>query len=298
MRETEGLSASNVGNTNVYRFDRGYTWFVLIAASLGFLFLLGITAVNRQEALSSPGLLCAVVVMLLVAVGIMAYTLRRSKRVLKINDNGVCLQDGRGNEISSIRWVELGRVSERRELGQLALWDNAGIRRVLVDQLFQNFTAIRSRILDEYAKVFILKPLPIEFRNPQPLNYQSVFMAAAFAFFVWAAWSANQQNEKGPSVLLGFFAILCLISLLNLFPGLRGPSVLFEDRLVLRSLFKTREIYKKEVASIDLNDLANQSGTRFSFITLKMGSGEQVRLTFAYGSILEMYLTLRVWLAH
>jgi|HubBroStandDraft_4_1064222.scaffolds.fasta_scaffold136004_1 hypothetical protein len=298
MYQTEGLTASNVGNTNVYKFDRGYTWFVLIAASLLFIFLLGITVANRQEALSSPGLLGADVVMLLVAVGIMAYSVRRSKRSLKINDDGVFLQDGRGNEISSIRWVELGRVSERRELGQLALWDKAGTRRVLVDQLFQNFTAIRSRILDEYAKVFTIEPLPIEFRNPYPLNYQSVLMAAIVAFFVWGSWSANRQNASGPSVILAFFAILGLVNLLKLYPGLRGPSVLFDDRLVLRSLFKTREIYKKEVASIDLNDRANQSGTRFSLIALKMGSGEQVKITFAYGSILEMYLTLRAWLAH
>jgi hypothetical protein len=74
--------------------------------------------------------------------------------------------------------------------------------------------------------------------------------------------------------------------------------VLFEDRLLLRSLFKTRELYKKDVTSIELKDETNSSGHRFSFIALRTTGGKQVKITFLYGSIPEIYLTLRAWLAH
>jgi hypothetical protein len=41
-------------------------------------------------------------------------------------------------------------------MAQLALWDRSGVRRTMVDQQFENFAALRSRILTEYAKVFEL----------------------------------------------------------------------------------------------------------------------------------------------
>jgi len=41
-------------------------------------------------------------------------------------------------------------------MAQLALWDKSGARRVLIDQQYQNFAAIRDRVLAEYAKAFTL----------------------------------------------------------------------------------------------------------------------------------------------
>ncbi len=97
-------------------------------------------------------------------------------------------------------------------------------------------------------------------------------------------------------MFLAGFAILSLIALLSLYPQLRGPSLLFEDRIVLRSLFRTRELYKKEVTGIELTDVSNSSGSKFSLINLQTAAGKQLKITFVYGDIPEMYLTLRAWL--
>ena len=107
----------------------------------------------------------------------------------------------------SLHWVELARVTERRRMAQLALWDKSGTRRVLVDQQFENFAVIRSRILTEYAKVFALKPLPIEFRNSSPLLLESFVFGSVAAFCSWGSWSTYQQGQAGLSVILLCFAV-------------------------------------------------------------------------------------------
>jgi hypothetical protein len=151
---------------------------------------------------------------------------------------------------------------------------------VLVDQQYQNFNAIRSRILAEYAKVFTLKSLPIEFRSSNPIRYESVVFAACGALFGWVAWTAFQQGQRLGSAFSLCFVVASLVSLLDLYPQMRGPSVLFEDRLVLRSLFRTQELYKKSVTDVEVGDVANpQSGTRFSLIILQATGGKQLKIT-------------------
>lgn len=283
------------GANGVYKFDRGYKWLILVVGSLDVLLIGGALAVGSIRHELSPRLIALGVVELAAFVAAMIYVLRRSKRALQINDEAVFI-DVQGNEISGIRWIELGRVSERRVMGRLALWDQNGTLRVLVDQQFEPFRPIRARILDEYAKVFTPRPLPMEFRPSHWLNAQSLLMGSGVAFFVWAAWKANQDNARGPAMFLAGFAILSLIALLSLYPQLRGPSLLFEDRIVLRSLFRTRELYKKEVTGIELTDVSNSSGSKFSLINLQTAAGKQLKITFVYGDIPEMYLTLRAWL--
>jgi len=183
-------------------------------------------------------------------------------------------------------------------MAQLALWDKSGTRRVLVDQQFENFAVIRSRILTEYAKVFALKALPIEFRNSSPLLLESFVFGSVAAFCSWGSWSTYQQGQAGLSVILLCFAVASLLSLLNLYPRIAGPSELFGDRIVLRTLFKTENIYKKSVSGVELADVANpRSGTKFSFVILKITDGKPLRITSKFGSIPEIYLTLRAWLA-
>jgi hypothetical protein len=47
-----------------------------------------------------------------------------------------------------------------------------------------------------------------------------------------------------------------------------------------------------------LGDVANpRSGTKFSFVILKIIDGKQIRIKSKFGSIPEMYPTLRAWLA-
>jgi hypothetical protein len=284
-------------SNGVYKFYHGYKWLILIVGSLDVL-LIGspLTVGSIRQELSSR-LIALGIVELAAVVAAMVRVLRRSKRALQINDEGIFIRDGQGNEISGIRWIELCRVSERRVMGRLALWDQNGTLRVLVDQEFKPFAAIRSRVLDEYAKVFTPRPLPMEFRTSHWLSAQSLLMASGAAFFVWASWKANQDNARGPAMFLGVFAILCLVALLNLYPQLRGPSLLFEDRIVLRSLFRTRQLYKKEITGIELKDVSNSTGTKFSLITLQTAAGKQVKITFVYGDIPEIYLMLRAWQA-
>jgi hypothetical protein len=67
------------------------------------------------------------------------------------------------------------------------------------------------------------------------------------------------------------FAVATLLSLLNLYPQIAGPSELFGDRIVLRTLFKTEKIYKKSISAVELGDVANpRSGTKVSFVILKI----------------------------
>ena len=130
------------------------------------------------------------------------------------------------------------------------------------------------------------------------MMYESLIFAVFSALFGWVAWIAFQQGQKLTGALFLCFVAASLLSLLNLYPQMRGPSVLFDDRIVLRSLFKTREVYKKNVSGVEIGDVANaQSGTKFSLVILQVAGGKQLKITSKYGSIPEIYLTLREWLA-
>jgi hypothetical protein len=280
-----------------YRFDQNAVRVGFGASTLGLLLFgsLGIVS-GVQEGFTSKGPLIGLIACLgLIAAAI--HITRLSRRTLRITDDGILICDKQGNEVGKLHWAELARVTERRRMAQLALWDKSGTRRVLVDQQFENFALIRSRILAEYAKVFVLRPLPIEFRNPSPAFLETFLFGIFTAFCAYGTWRTYHRGQVGLSVILFSFAVVGLVYSLSLHPGIAGPSELFEDRIILRSLFKTEKIYKKDVSSVDLQDVANpHSGTKFSFIQLKIRESKPLRITTKFGSIPELYLTLRAWL--
>jgi hypothetical protein len=291
-----GLVALENRNINgIYKFDPALISTRLIAGSIGLLLFVGL-GIDAATQGSKSGFLCFPISLLLVA--FLAHIRRLSGRSLEVSDEGVTIRDKKGNHIGGIHWIELGRVSERRKMAQLALWDKNGARRVLVDQQYQNFAAIRDRIMAEYAKAFMVKPLPIEFLRSNPAVYESVIFAVGAGAFGWAAWMAFEQGQRVPSAFFFCFAAASLVSLLNLYPQMRGPSVLLEDRIVLRSLFKTQEVYKKSVSGVEIGDVTNsRSGTKFSLVILQIIGGKQLKISSKYGSIPEIYLTLQAWLA-
>jgi hypothetical protein len=294
MASTDLVATESRNVNGIYKFDSGVIWIGLIAGSIGLLLFggLGIAAAKQG---SKSAVLCLPISLLLVA--FLTHIGKLSGRSLQVSDEGVSVRDKKGNQIGSLHWIELGKVTERRKMAQLALWDKSGARRVLIDQQYQNFAAIRHRILAEYAKVFMLKPLPIEFQRSNPVMYESVIFAMFSALFGWLAWIAFQQGQRVASAFFLCFLAATLVSLLNLYPQMRGPSMLFEDRIVLRSLFKTREVYKKSVSGVEIGDVANPQGQKFSLVILQVIGGKQLKITSKYGSIPEIYLTLRTWLA-
>jgi hypothetical protein len=234
MASTEVLATDSRSVNGVYKFDSGVIWIALIAGSVGLLLCLGLGIAAAKQG-SKSAFLCLPISLLLVV--FLAHIGRLSGRSLQVNDEGVSVRDKKGNPIGGLLWTELGNVTERRRMARLALWDKTGARKVLIDQQYQNFDAIRYKALAEYAKAFTLKPLPITFQRSNPLIYESVIFALGSALFCRAAWMAFQQGQRGASVFLLCFAAASLVSLLNLYPQMRGPSELFEDRIVLRSLF-------------------------------------------------------------
>jgi hypothetical protein len=295
MTSAELMRIESRNVNGVYKFDSGVIWIGLIAGGIGLMLCVGLGIAAAKQGAKSA-VLCLLVSVLLVA--FLAHIGRLSGRSLQVSDEGVSVRDKNGNQIGSIHWIELARVTERRKMAQLALWDKTGARRVLIDQQYQDFAAIRHRILAEYAKVFTLKPLPMEFQRSNPVVYESVILGVCTAVIGWVAWMAFQQGQRVAGAFFLCFAAASLVSLLNLYPQMRGPSVLFEDRFVLRSLFKTQEVYKKSVSGVEIGDVANpQSGTKFSLVILQIIGGKQLKITSKYGSIPEIYLTLRAWLA-
>jgi hypothetical protein len=290
------LTEKDDGNGE-YKFDPNAARLGLVVGTAGLLLFgsLGIVS-GVQEGFASKGPIMSLLVCLGL-IGALIHIARLSGRNLRVNDDGIVVRDKQGNQIGSLHWVELARVTERRRMAQLALWDKSGARRVLVDQQFENFAVIRSKILAEYAKVFALKPLPIKFQNQNPLLFESFVLGLFAAVCGWATWATYQQGQRGLSVFFLCFSVASLVSLLNLYPQIAGPSELFGDRIVLRTLFRTQEIPRTNVASVELGDIANpHSGTKFSFVILKTNNGKPVRITSKFGSIPEIYLTLREWL--
>jgi hypothetical protein len=295
MVSTELLTTESRNVNGVYKFDSGVISTGLIVGGIGLLLCVGLGIEGARQG-SKSAVLCLPISILLVA--FLTHIGKLSGRCLQVSDEGVSVRDKKGNQIGNLYWTELGRVTERRKMAQLVLWDKSGARRVLIDQQYQNFAAIRYRILAEYAKEFTLKPLPIGFERSNPVTYESVIFGIFTVLFGSVAWMAFQQGQRVASLFFLCFVAASLVSLLNLYPQMRGPSVLFEDRIVLRSLFKTQEVYKKSVSGIEIGDMANpKSGTKFSLVLLNIIGGKQLEITSKYGSIPEIYLTLQAWSA-
>jgi hypothetical protein len=295
MASTELMATADRNANGIYKFDSGMIWLGLIAGGIGLLVcvVVGIAAAKQG---AKSAILCLPISLLLVA--FLAHIGRLSGRSLQLSDEGVSVRDKHGNQVGALNWLELDKVTERRKMAQLALWDKSGARRVLIDQQYQNFAAIRSRVLAEYANVFTLKPLPLELQRSNPVMYESVVLAIYSALFGSVAWMVFRHGQRTASVFFLGFAAAGVLSLLSLYPRLRGPSVLFEDRIVLRSLFKTREVHKQSVSGVEIGDVANpQSGTKFSLVVLQIEGGNPLKITSKYGSIPEIYLMLRAWLA-
>jgi hypothetical protein len=292
------LENTTRNSNGVYVFDRSVIRVGLGAGAVGLLFMgwLGIATIGERTI--DLKLLSAC---LLISSGLIAFLIhvvRLSDRTLQVSDGGISVRDKFKNEIGSIGWVDLGRVTERRKMAQLALWDKAGTPRILVDQQFENFNAIRARILAEYARVFTPKALPIEFSRAGPPLFESCLFALGAAFFGWASWIAHRQHQEAPAIVCLGFSIANVLAFFSLYPQLRGPSVLFEDRIALRGFFNTRVLLKKNITGIELEDISNpRSGTKFSLVVVRASDGGEMKITSKYGSIPEIYLTLRAWLA-
>jgi hypothetical protein len=286
-----------LASNGVYKFDSSTKWTYLIIGTVGLLFISVVSFLAAREQHFTPGIRLVGIGFAAACIYVLVGTLIWSRRTLEISDTGIVLRDKQQHEIKSLRWLELGKVSERRRLGQLALWDKAGIRRMLIDQQFEKFGVIRSRVLDEYARIFQPGPLPITFGKEIVLNYDAVILSAGLVFWAWAARLSYYQGQKIPALFFAALMILTTYCLLNLYPQLRGPSELREDRLVLRGFFKTNKIYKRDVTSVEITDMSNpQSGTRFSIITVRAKDGRKLKITSKYGSIPELYLTLKSWI--
>src|SRR5215467_3532507 len=133
----------------IYKFDSGAIWMGLTAGSTGLLLFVGLGIAAAKQG-SKSAVLCLPISLLLLA--FLIHIERLSGRSLQVGDEGVSVRDKKGNQIGRIYWTELGRVTERRKMAQLGLWDKSGARRVLIDQQYQNFAAIRQRVFAEYAK--------------------------------------------------------------------------------------------------------------------------------------------------
>src|SRR5216683_2301915 len=144
MAFTELMATESRHVNGVYQFDSGVIWLDLIAGNIGLLLCVGLGIAAAKEG-SALAVLCLLVSVLLIAFLVHVGSL--SGRSLQVSNEGVSVRDKKGNQIGSIHWIELGRVTERRKMAQLALWDKSGVRRVLIDQQYQNFATIRLRIL-------------------------------------------------------------------------------------------------------------------------------------------------------
>lgn len=290
------MGNASTGN-GVYAFDSSTKWAYLTIATIGLFFFSTVSLLAAREEHFGLGIwilglgLCAPCIYVVVA------TLISSQRTLEINDIGVFLRNKKQRELRSLRWPELGKLTERRRWGQLVLWDKAGARRTVVDQQFERFSIIRSRLLDEYAKVFQVKPFPTSFGTELVLHYETVIYLVGLMFCGWMIRISYHQGEPIAAVFFWGLMLVILYCFLNLYPQLRGQSELYADRLILHAAFKTDEVFKRDVTGVEITDVTNaRSGTKFSLILLHTTSGKDIKVTSKYGSIPEIYLTLRSWL--
>jgi hypothetical protein len=299
MSESQLGCRKDASTNGAYKFDLGYTWFVLIGGTLALLLILGafVAATSRNQTvglgLAVAGALC--VVALIVAI---ASVVKSSSRTVQVNDDGIWVQDKRGNGIGGLHWGELAKVTASNKMAQLLLWDGAGRRRVVIDRNVENFARIRGRILKEYARVFTFGLLPFEFRRSNFWTLDGIACVVAAVVMGLVSFRVYLRGQPGSGILLLLlFAIPLSLYFLRINPQFFGPSQLFEDRIVLSGLFRKRVMYKEDVTGVEIVDFsAGKSGTS-SMIVVTARNGMQLKILQRYGNLPDIYLTLQAWLA-
>ena len=291
------LDSSNLNGNGTFKYSPGYVWFCLLAA-VGALFLIGALIVVQTGHDPLPwGFTAGTVVGSTWFFAAVASVIRRSRGLVQVNDDGISVRTKHGNEIGSLRWSELGKVTATHKMAQLVLWDKHGNRRVVIDRNVESFQQIRGRVLTEYAKVFNPAPLPMEFRRSNFWTIDGIVSVGAAVVMGWMALSTFRNGQPGSGVLLFcLFEIPISLYFLSINPQLLGASQLFDDRIELNGLFRRKVIFKKDVTGVEIVDfIAGRSGS--SSMVLVSALDGRLKILQRYGSLPEIYLTLRAWLA-
>ncbi|HLJ24477.1 MAG TPA: hypothetical protein VKT71_10260 [Candidatus Acidoferrales bacterium] len=290
------LGSSNLNANGTFRYSPGYVWFCLFGAA-GALFLIGVITFVQTGPDPLPwGFTVGTVVGSAWFFTAVASVVRRSMGLVQVSDEGISVRTKHGDEIGSLRWSELSKVTATHKMAQLVLWDHNGNRRVVVDRNVESFQRIRGKILVEYAKVFTAAPLPMEFRRSNFWTADAIVSVGAAVVMAWASFSIFRNGQQNSGVLLFcLFEILIALYFMSINPQLLGASRLFEDRIELRGLFRRKVIFKKDVTGVEIVDfVAGRSGP--SSMVLVSAVGGSLKIQQRYGSLPEIYLTLRAWL--
>jgi hypothetical protein len=291
------LDSSNLNSNGTFKYSPGYVWFCLLGAA-GALFLIGALIVVQTGHNPLPwGFTAGTVVGSAWFFAAVASAVRRSRGLVQVNDDGIYVRTKHGSGIGSLRWSELGKVTASHKMAQLVLWDNHGNRRVVVDRNVESFQRIRGRILAEYAAVFTAAPLPMEFRRSNFWTVDGIVSVGAAVIMAWVSFSIFRNGQQNSGVLLFcLFEIPIALYFLSINPQLLGASRLFEDRIELIGLFRRKVIFKREVTGVEIVDfIAGRSGS--SSMVLVSALDGSLKILQRYGSLPEIYLTLRAWLA-
>jgi hypothetical protein len=275
----------------VYRVDPSYVRIGTVSGWLGLILFSGFGIAMFKESLGLAfafGLFSALFIWFLIQVR------QAARRSLQVSDQGVSVSQQDGTPIGAITWSELSKVNERRAMQQLVLRDSSGNPRVLIDYQYEYFYALRERVFAECARNFILKPLPI-LLNRAGTALGLLIPAALLGLPLWMIFMRDRHkhtpNPVSWVILIGFGIWV----LLELNHQLGGPSEILEDRLVLRSVFKSLEIFKKDITAVDIIEVANRGNVSL-LIRLEIVGRQPLTIGGRYGDIPEIYLTLRKWL--
>jgi len=299
MAEVKSGYEKNATTNGAYKFDLGYTWFVLIGGTLALLLILGglLAAANRNETVG-PGLAVTGALCVIAFIAAIASVVKSSSRTIQVNDDGIWVQDKRGNGIEGLHWGELAKVTASNKMAQLLLWDGAGRRRVVVDRNVENFDRIRGRIIMEYARVFTFGPLPFEFRRSNFWTLDGMACVVAAVVMGLVSFRVYLRGQPGSGILLLLlFGVPFSLYFLSINPQFFGPSQLFEDRIVLSGLFRKRVMYKENVTGVEIVDFtAGKSGTS-SMVVVTARNDSQLKILQRYGNLPDIYLAIEAWLA-
>lgn len=294
---SQSTLSNNLNSNGTFKYSPSYVLFCLFGAT-GALFLIGALIVVQTGRDPLPrGFMAVVVVGLAWFFASVASVVRRSRGLVQVNDDGIFVRTKHGNGIGSLRWSELAKVTATHKMAQLVLWDNHGNRRVVVDRNVESFQLIRGRILAEYSKVFTAAPLPMEFRRSNFWAVDGIVSVGAAVIGAWVSLSIFRNGQQYSGVLVFCLSeIPIVLYFLSINPQLHGASRLFEDRIELNGPFRRNVVFKKDVTGVELVDFnAGRSGS--SSMVLVSTLNGSLKILQRYGSLPEIYLTLRAWLA-
>jgi Ca2+/Na+ antiporter len=253
--------------------------------------------------------------MAVLAIPVILYAMhlyRIGKSIIEITSSGISRKENNGTQVSMM-WTEMGKLTERVGMQQLAISDKNGSKKISVDYQFDGYDVIRKRVFDEFEKRMTVTYPAVFGRASVNINksYIALFVILSAIFIPMALLDKKGDDKLWFLVVAG--CVLLPVMILLVVDQVRTIKQVIVEResLKLKRLFGTVDIAFADIVDYEYKYIAPNYG-HYNYtspdimLMNKTGGGQKIpvveitttankkhKITRSIGALPELFLSLK-----